>query len=1459
MDRDSYILAIGIDTYPGPIYDPLGNASGDAKRITGLLISRYGFQAVCPPIVNREATHENILQALNDLSTFIGKEDNLIIYFAGHGNKMPTSDNGYWVPVDEGERLAHRIYNSTVLDLIEGIDAKHIILVSDSCFSGTFLMRDRSSTVETDHDHLDGLKSGWILVSGGLETVGDGAGDRGSTFNQTLCELLEKNSRPSWAAGDLFNEVIRIMDERTLQHAGASPIRRPAIHHGGQMIFRLKSADSGDLPRAYEIPVFTLPETPLPANYLPRTLTYYSHQRPAMSWFYEPEVGQVYLKELIITQNRIVILGGAGSGKSIELIKAMESLQTANAGWVPIYRRLNNYTDEDIETYLPQGWEKADPATLVILLDGLDEIQPRFISTALRKIGSFADRFPQARILVSCRSNFYELPDKSFNGTLSGFSVYLLNDISIAEIRDHISTVYQIEADDFIGAVKDKGYLDIIQKPYFLNILTSYYKQNHQLDAGRATIMQDALERYNAANKAQYHSSDLPVEINRLLPIQEKIAFVMELMGKNFITDAELQELLPDGATYAACRYLPAFKYDQEKAQWYFEHNNIQEYLASRVLSRQPFDKMMEALTLSSDGQQKLKQTWTNTLSFLFSIGQAAEIKPIIDWLVANDPEVLVRFEPDRLTKEVRMTIFKQIVEFYREKQVWISSNKFSDKDLARFGHYEEILVYLLEIIESNSATRIDILNAVHLLYRFDISDFGQYRDRIKHILLMLMDREDFNNSDRHSVMGALSGLKINDEETIDALLHRYGKRENQYLRAGLYRLVGNSAHLDKYADLFLEGLAYNHFNYQSEDRSSVTLMDESHQLKAAVEHFTTPGAIRKLLNVAGRDINEAHLFFADYKENFEKILDHIFAAYAQDKSLFVPIVTFFARHATEQQKNYIPAFTRFFDEHRIRWEALWFLLNLDGLRPYEKNAAIAELFDHEMIDRLLDQHQKGTVALTTIEEIYKQFKWRGDYRDDYKDLLAYFKMQLTEKTQLTLQNEPEIDGARLFQEKAQAGFDLLFDRDAFKNEVESIFDYFEKDFITAEDLHGYKNGEYVDLQERFSSASADLFREFTFRSSGVARETILQWMDTSPQFTQLRIQMIKNRLSGIPELVISSVQQAFINDWVSGHGVADDYVWYFANKFNIALPREILLAFTRHYSPSHESKVAETGFIELLAPFLHQSDIREQVLVNLDEYKEDLLIWLANAGYALRNGIKEAYPLILDYLEAAHEQEYKFSDLLKLWFKKTGDIERLQQLAGRTASENLKETALLILTNSGAADDFLMGYYYHEVGRDGINESEKLEAYNNLLKLGVIDGFYRITDIFLENPKPSFDFRQHFRQISKLTNPEVIPVLIKLLAIAKQPEYKNDVFNDPESILLDAFFEIGIQSAANFKLVKEALLKFIDDHTGQIQNVNFLLFTITRIEDQHNLNLSRELSIRDAAAVFSNLPNQSG
>jgi len=230
-----HALVIGNDKYRH--LPKLRSASKDAWSVSALLTAEYGFRVR----TMIDATRSQILGALAALRGELKADDNLLVYYGGHGVVDSVTEQGYWLPVDAEEtNPANWISNSDLTDMLRGMRARHVLVVADSCYSGT-LVRAAQARIPTSRDQVAWLKrmlrqrARTALVSGGLEPVVDGGGDGHSVFAKALLNALKSNDGIMEGRA-LFNAIKRPVVLNADQTPQYSDIRR-AGHEGGEFIF----------------------------------------------------------------------------------------------------------------------------------------------------------------------------------------------------------------------------------------------------------------------------------------------------------------------------------------------------------------------------------------------------------------------------------------------------------------------------------------------------------------------------------------------------------------------------------------------------------------------------------------------------------------------------------------------------------------------------------------------------------------------------------------------------------------------------------------------------------------------------------------------------------------------------------------------------------------------------------------------------------------------------------------------------------------------------------------------------------------------------------------------------------------------------------------------------------------------------------------------------------------------
>lgn len=172
------------------------------------------------------------------------------------------------------------------------------------------------------------------------------------------------------------------------------------------------------------------------SNYLPRKVIPFEKYTPET--FLIREDFSEDLVSVVEKHNQIVLLGDALVGKTTELKQLASVTSRDDSPFYPFLVSLNKYINQSISELLPKDWKRISQEKLLIILDGLDEIESKHKNDAIRQIELFSEQNPNSHILISCRTNFYKTRTEHFSGTLSGFSPYILLDLSNSEIEKYI-------------------------------------------------------------------------------------------------------------------------------------------------------------------------------------------------------------------------------------------------------------------------------------------------------------------------------------------------------------------------------------------------------------------------------------------------------------------------------------------------------------------------------------------------------------------------------------------------------------------------------------------------------------------------------------------------------------------------------------------------------------------------------------------------------------------------------------------------------------------------------------------------------------------------------------------------------------------------------------------------------------------------------------------------------------
>ena len=191
-----YALIIGNNDYSN--LQDLKSSVNDAKAVDQVLRTRYGYKTKL--LLN--ASRHQVMSAFNELRKTLTETDNLLVYYAGHGDLDKGDQSAYWLPTDaEAGNPANWLSSNDITQYVSVISAKHILVIADSCYSGALT---KSSIVHLPDDMPEEKREKWlnfmikrkartVMTSGGVEPVLDSGTSNHSVFANAFLRALNVN------------------------------------------------------------------------------------------------------------------------------------------------------------------------------------------------------------------------------------------------------------------------------------------------------------------------------------------------------------------------------------------------------------------------------------------------------------------------------------------------------------------------------------------------------------------------------------------------------------------------------------------------------------------------------------------------------------------------------------------------------------------------------------------------------------------------------------------------------------------------------------------------------------------------------------------------------------------------------------------------------------------------------------------------------------------------------------------------------------------------------------------------------------------------------------------------------------------------------------------------------------------------------------------------------------------
>lgn len=994
----------------------------------------------------------------------------------------------------------------------------------------------------------------------------------------------------------------------------------------------------------------------------------------------------------------LMLLGNPGLGKTIELSHTALALKESG-NYIPVFKLLKNYTkDQSLKEFL--GFELIkDSDNFVFILDGIDET-PDFKNFGA-KLNSFKTMLKaenkKAQFVISCRTSVY-----SSQLIFDSFEHCYLSELKYSECKALLECLIgkplSLDENRTLEKLRDS-----LVNPLQIKLISDHYKEYDFIQSNPATLWYNYIEERLSIDKSR-NIKNSPILIPRIKKSAQRLALVNELTMNNYSSEDELYLILNQNDDLFQ-ELLDTLILDRKSKKLYFEHRNIQEYLVAKVLSDKPLEVMLKFLVIP--GTSIIYTALYNVVSFLIQIIEdKGKLNGLIEWLINNQLQLIIKAEFDRITDEIRAKVFQEV--FHNtciEKRLWISTNtSFAIDELGRFSNCKENSTYLINFIldiKNHFRIRGSALNILSFHDQFDKSDLAA-----KYLELLKLDGDMFSLTDKSNLIRSIYDLRLEraDDKIIRKVIDLFEEESNKELNSSILNLLTLVESVDVYFDYLQREFRWSHDIVERKE------MDDVHRGNS----WKVNNLILELQD-ATNFAELASYFFDHYQvkaspDFTEKLLKRVKYFDDAQSGFVLELVKRVEKNVSQRNHQNEDLLVLAINETNANLEAFKLIFKEETF--HERKWLLARISNEPTIDYLVENLNEPQELIEHLNG-FRNILFNTHFSNG-PDLAQYFVRKIEKRDIKFDDNSPTREEYELLKEKRiqkiQDDFELLFNRSKL---IEKIFTHFDGDQITMKDW-GKIRMKYFEIPENHHSDTTSdidalhlLLRENDpLPKSNVEKEidndvTILKLLKGKLEIRKDRSDKFNfdSKKEEIEKLVESVAKSTKLNELIV---YKDHNSFYYTDRESYEAYQTIKVLhyfldssdFDPTFSDSFILDSMEYYRLEVHDESNHEfskfvgliGDIQARNEKIIDNIKRGIFSfsWKRHVVYALNNGITEVNPILKDYFRRDNNI-YSTDSLFRLYLDKTADNSLLEEMvndlsvqSGWTALELLLENDMV-------------------------------------------------------------------------------------------------------------------------------------------------------------------------------------
>lgn len=1149
------------------------------------------------------------------------------------------------------------------------------------------------------------------------------------------------------------------------------------------------------------------------------------------------ENNEFSINDIISHNQKILILGDASCGKTIFLKDIVDKINETDF-YFGIYKSLNTFSnEEDLENYFLKNYILINKKRIILVLDGLDEIEERFRKDFIKKLKNFTDENNDITIILSCRSNIYNEIK-----ILKEFKEYALCDFNKNDIIKYFK-MYELDFNNIINDSKYMEYGFLLHNPFYLNIICNHYKKTSKL-LNRTSIIDCAIDDIFVEDKEKYSITldDIDsIQLSQKKLIQ-KLGFVLECLGRNYITDKELKEFAKKEYMYLTyCGLLR-----KEENNWSFIHNNFGEYLASKELRKYNFKEITKIIL----DKKQIKFSWHNTLGFYLANNQDEKL---IKLILENNPKMICNIEKDKFSNWRKLLFFKKIVEPYMNKKIWVTWDILHDNKFAEFFAIKDVYNYLCDVVQKNEYY-VNTNNALEILISlvYYIKD-----DNLKDLLTKVLLSNKYNKYHKKQALHILANAKIGDKDFLLNIINQLKSEEDQYLRAGYFYYIN---HMDL-VDEFINDI----FNYktvvgrmiqaklvsdENEDDEEPTLLDENMEFVELFKNIHNKKSVEIIISRLKESEVKQERFGEDILKNLCLSIKYLYISEEEKNELLIELYFIFLIQIKHEEIVY------------LRTLLLSRNLRLNLFKKYLKNYEsryrfeIMNIIDDKCIKYFYEEYEKGTYSDKIASALLYDIPITSPYFSFIKNKYERNVSKKWEEPYRTLSEEQK---NKLIQEY----FDSLFDKKNYIKNINYIFEISEVDSINIKEIYRIRlnNDKHLWDDIIFDLTSHFLYRskrdeEFILNKTDI--EKYINEFDWDYVIIQETLELLKQeksvkislkQLGVIENICLNKLSDLDYNNAIVKHKTGGYYIKSniyitlseLRQNLNLHYPKKVLLDMLM-YEPFQDY---ENKKLQSIIDEVGLEECKERILYNLRNL--DLIDFILESYlyFCIKYELFDDVSIVYNYFNSSNTSCFTKIHCLK-YIVKSNNKKILKQILNsiNDFDDEIITQIVGYLSNEEIVPVKYLSSVYHKIN----NEEAKKIICSLEIKNNISRGYKEYYKYLKSNKKTyGMDFNSKISYVNKLC---LIHICFRMLKLTYSKDFKDSKFDSLYSNLTKGIVNIGRKNKIN-KLMVILLTKMFMSINKDLKNINFLHYILEDLKPQNTNFQSNNMTLEEIKKIL--------